>query len=445
MNQGKSGADELIYKLGDKPPLTESLFAALQHLLAIFVPIMTPALIICSALNLDLETTSHLVSLSLLISGISTFIQVKKFGPVGTGLLSIQGTSFSFIDPLIAAGQIGGMSLIFGICLAGSPIEMIISRFITTVKKVITPVVSGSVVVLIGLTLVRASVVEFGGGQQSIAEGTFGSIENLVLGLLVLFTIVILNRSGNRFLRMGSIILGLATGYFIATITGITDLNFPANTAVITIPTPLKYGLNFSFSSFIPVALIYLMTALESMGDITATSLVSDEPVEGELYVKRISGGVMGDGFNSMLASIFNSFPNTTFSQNNGVIQLTGIASRYVGYYISAFLVILGLFPFVGSFFSLMPSPILGGATLLMFGTVTAAGIKVIHQSAMNRYDFLVIAVALSAGLGVELVPEILNHLPEILQQTFKSGITTGGVFAIITQLIVGMGKSTAV
>jgi xanthine permease XanP len=155
---------------------------------------------------------------------------------------------------------------------------------------------------------------------------------------------------------MGSILIGLAVGYLIAAITGILEINFTSYSSLIVFPTPLKYGFDFHFSAFIPVALIYLITAIESIGDITATSVVSGEPVKGKLYFKRISGGVMGDGVNSMLALIFNSFPMTTFSQNNGVIQLTGIASRYVGYFVAAFLAVLGLFPVIGRFFSMMPS-----------------------------------------------------------------------------------------
>ncbi len=438
MKENDTVTSELIYKLNDRPPLAETLFAALQHLLAIIVPTMTPALIICSTLNLDLETTSYLVSLSLFVSGISTFIQVRKFGVVGSGILSIQGTSFSFINPLIAAGHIGGLPLIFGLCLAGSPIEMIISRFINILKRIITPVVSGSVVLLIGFTLVRVSLVEIGGGQTALQNGTYGAIENLITAFTVIFSIVIFSRFNNRFLRMGSILLGLIAGYIVAAIYGMPEINTSGSSSLFVFPLPMKFGFDFSFSAFIPVALIYVITAIESMGDITATSVISGEPVKGKIYFKRISGGVMADGVNSMIASIFNSFPMTTFSQNNGIIQLTGIASRYVGYFVALFLVILGFFPVVGQVFSMIPSPVLGGATLLMFGAVAVAGIKILHQTAMNRHEFLVVSVAISTGFGVELVPDILLHLPEILQDFFQSGITTGAVFAIITQLIVG-------
>ena len=182
---------------------------------------------------------------------------------------------------------------------------------------------------------------------------------------------------------------------------------------------------------------MYLITAIEAYGDITANSLISGEPVEGKTFVKRASGGILADGFNSMLAGAFNSFPNSVFAQNNGMIQLTGVASRYVGYYIAGFLILLGLFPAVGLVFSLMPEPVLGGATLLMFGTVASAGIRIIAAQTIDRKATLVMALSFSLGLSVELVPEILSQLPETVRNIFSSGITTGGVTAILANALI--------
>ena len=165
--------------------------------------------------------------------------------------------------------------------------------------------------------------------------------------------------------------------------------------------------------------------------------MISGEPVEGDKFIKRASGGILADGFNSLLAGVFNSFPNSIFAQNNGMIQLTGVASRYVGFFIAGMLVLLGLFPIVGLIFSLMPEPVLGGATLLMFGTVAAAGIRIIASQKINRKATLVIAISFSFGVSVELVPEILCQLPESIRSIFSSGITTGGVMAILTNALI--------
>ena len=427
----------LIYGLEDRPPLRSTFFAALQHLLAVFVAIITPPLIIAGALNLDLDTTGFLVSMSLFVSGIATFIQCRKVGPVGCGLLCIQGTSFSFIGPIIAAGMVGGLPAIFGATIAGSVVEILVSRVLKYTRRIITPLVSGIVVTLIGLSLIKVGITACGGGEAAKAAGTFGAFEHIGLAALVLIVIVLFNRSSNQYLRMSSIVIGLAVGYIVAWSVGLINFSSMQNFGAFNIPIPFKYGVTFNWSSIIALGLVYLITAIEAYGDITANSLISGQPVEGEVFMKRASGGILGDGVNSMLAGILNSFPNSIFAQNNGMIQLTGVASRYVGFFIAGMLVLLGLFPAVGLVFSLMPDPVLGGATLLMFGTVAAAGIRIIASQEINRKATLVIAISFSFGLSVELVPEILCQLPETIRSIFSSGITTGGVMAILTNALI--------
>ena len=427
----------LIYGLEARPPLRDTLFAALQHLLAIFVAIITPPLIIAGALKLDLETTGFLVSMSLFVSGVATFVQCRRLGPVGCGLLCVQGTSFSFIGPIIAAGLAGGLPAIFGATIAGSVVEMLVSRVLKYMRRIITPLVSGIVVTLIGLSLIKVGITACGGGEAAKAAGTFGSIEYEGLAALVLALIIFFNRSSNHYLRMSSIVIGLVIGYVVSWAMGMVNFSDIPDFGNLNIPIPFKYGVSFDLSAIVSLGLVYLITAIEAYGDITANSLISGQPVEGEKFMKRASGGILADGFNSMLAGIFNSFPNSIFAQNNGMIQLTGVASRYVGYFIAGMLVLLGLFPVVGLIFSLMPEPVLGGATLLMFGTVAAAGIRIIASQDINRKATLVIAISFSFGLSVELVPEILSQLPETVRNIFSSGITTGGVMAILTNALI--------
>lgn len=431
--------NDLIYGVEDRPPFKEAFFAALQHLLAIFVAIITPPLIISGALKLDAETTGFLVSMALFVSGVSTYIQCRRVGPVGAKLLCIQGTSFSFIGPIISTGLLGGLPLIFGVCIAASPVEMVVSRTFKYLRHIITPLVSGIVVLLIGLSLIKVGIVACGGGYGAMEAGTFATWDNLSIASLVLLSVLFFNRSTNKYLRMSSIVLGILLGYGLAFALGKVDLS-TLNTDLLfslNIPMPFKYGLAFNWSSFIAIGLIYLITAIEATGDVTANSMISGLPVEGESYVKRVSGGVLADGVNSCLAGVFNSFPNSIFAQNNGIIQLTGVASRHVGYYIAGMLVVLGLFPIVGGVFSVMPEPVLGGATLLMFGTVAAAGIRIVASQQIGRKETLVLAVSLSLGLGVELIPDVLSQAPEAIKSIFSSGITTGGVAAIISNAVI--------
>lgn len=440
---------DLIYQIEDNPPFREAIFAALQHLLAIFVAIITPPLIISKALNFDAETTGFLVSMALLASGISTFIQCKRFGPIGCGLLCVQGTSFSFIGALTASFAHRGdmtstaiLAAIFGVCIAASPVEMIVSRILKYTKKVITPLVSGIVVTMIGLSLIKVAIISCGGGFGAMGldpadPRSFASMQNIGLAALVLVSILILNSIKNKYVRMSSIIIGLVIGYVVSYAMGWVDFGKMGEIGTFTIPQPFKYGLGFDLSAFIAVALIYFITSIEAYGDITANSMIGGEPIEGPKFMKRVQGGILADGLNSTIAGVLNSFPNSIFAQNNGLIQLTGVASRYVGYYIAAFLVILSAFPFIGGIFSIMPEPVLGGATLLMFGTVAASGIRIIASQEITRKATLVLAVSFACGLGVELVPGILDQMPHIIKNIFSSGIATGGVVAIVSNLII--------
>lgn len=277
----------LIYGLEERPPLKETLFAALQHLLAIFVAIITPPLIISGALGFDIETTSFLVSMSLFVSGIATFIQCRKIGPAGCGLLCVQGTSFSFISPIILAGAIGGLPAIFGATMVGALAEIFISRILKYAMKVITPLVSGIVVTLIGISLIKVGITSCGGGNAAIEAGTFGSFQNLGIATLVLILIVLFNRSSNRYLRMGSIILGIFIGYVVSYFCGMVHFDNMPDYALFNVPMPFKYGVSFNLSAILAFAIVYIITAIEAYGDITANSLISEEPVEGEKFLKR--------------------------------------------------------------------------------------------------------------------------------------------------------------
>lgn len=446
INDQTKNSGDMIYYLNDKPSVRDSIFAALQHLLAIFVGIITPTLIIGGVLGLGSEIP-YLISMALIVSGVATFIQVKRVGPIGSGLLSIQGTSFAFLGSILSAGfmvkNAGGgpdeiLATIFGICFVGAFIEMFLSRFLHHIKKIITPVVTGIVVTTIGLSLIKVGITDMAGGQWLLDNKPefFGSAQNLGLGFLVLVVIVIMNRSNNQFLRMSSIVIGLVVGYIVAAFLGQVSFAGLKGLPAISIPIPFKYGFKFNFTAFIPIALIYLITTIESIGDLTATSLVSKEPIEGDLYIKRVKGGVLGDGVNSAIAATFNTFPNTTFSQNNGVIQLTGVASRFVGMYIAGFLVVLGLFPVIGGVFQQMPKSVLGGATIVMFATVAAAGIKIISSQKIDRRTIMIMALSFGLGLGVMMVPDVLSKTPDVIQKVFGSPVTTGGLTAIIANIV---------
>lgn len=439
-------SDDLVFEINDHPHAPVAFVAAVQHLLAIIVPIITPGFIICSAAGVSPEDTAMVLSMSLVISGIATFVQCKKVGPFGAGLLIVQGTSFNFVGPLsagsaamvasgIPAQQV--MSAVFGVVIAGSFIEMSVSRVLPFISRMITPLVTGIVVLLIGLTLIKEGLVSMGGGYVSMGQGgSFASPQNLVLSCTVFALIIVLNRVNITWVRSSAIILALAVGYIMAGFMGRLDFSGFEHSALFALPRPLHFGLSFSWSLFIPLIIIYLVTSLEAVGDITATSKISGEPVSGPLWMKRIKGGVLVNGANSLLAGFFNTFPSSVFAQNNGIIQLTGVASRYIGLWIAGILVVLGLFPKIAALIQAMPEPVLGGAAMIMFGSVAASGINILSSIKLDRRALLIIAIALSVGVGVPQVPAFVSHLPVFIADIMKSGLAAGGITAIILNLL---------
>ncbi|MGI9278742.1 MAG: uracil-xanthine permease family protein [Endozoicomonas sp.] len=431
---------ELIHQLNDKPPLPQAFFSAFQHMLASFVGVVTPTLVIGGVLGLG-EHIPYLISMALIASGIGTFIQARRFRSLGSGLLSIQGTSFAFLSSLIAAGFVvksrGGsneeiIALMTGLCFFGAFIEIILSRFFHKLRKIITPTVTGIVISLIGLSLIKVAVTDIAGGFKA---PDFGAMSNLAVGIIVLATVIFFNRSTRPMIRLSAIFLGLIVGALITLYTGKMTLHGLSDSALFTLPVPFKYGMAFDWELFIPVALIYVITTIESTGDLTATTMLSGEPIEGDEYVERIRGGILADGVNSLTAACLNSFPTTTFSQNNGVIQMTGVASRFVGYIIAGLFVVMGLFPVIGAILMQIPKPVLGGATLVMFGTVAASGIRILASEQLDRRQVMIIAVSIGLGLGVTIVPDVLSQMPALVKNIFGSSITTGGLTAILLTL----------
>ena len=445
MSINTSSSDDIIYAVDDKPGVTESFFAALQHVLASFVGIITPTLIIGGVLGLAAEIP-YLISMALFVSGVGTVIQARRVGPVGSGLICVQGTSFAFLGTILATGftvkATGGnndevLATIFAVCFLVAFVEVFISFFISKLGKIIKPVVTGVVITTIGIYLIKVGMTDIGGGQWLLTNmpEKFASTSNLIVGFSVVALVVLLNASKNQWVRLTAVVVAMILGWLLAFVLGIANFKL-GEFDLIAIPLPFKYGFNVDFGALIAFGFLYLITAIESTGDITANCAVSKLPVRGPSYLARIRGGILGDGVNSMIAALFNTFPNTTFSQNNGVIQLTGVASRYIGLWIGSILIILGLFPVIGAVLQNIPKPVLGGATLVMFGTVAAAGVKILASEKINRRSLLIIAVSLGLGLGVSFVPELFANAPKLVTAIFGSAVTVSGITAIIMTLV---------
>ena len=429
-----SSPKRILYGLNDRMPWQKAILVGLQHLLAMLVGCVTAPLIVAGALGFSPEEKAFLVSMSLFTSGIGTFLQVKTFGYVGSGLLTITGTSFGFISPLIIAGEKGGIPLMLGMSFITAPIQIAIAPFLPRLKKYLSPLVSGVVVILIGSYLIPTSMSNIARGFPDLPaeQGWLGP----VMAVFVVFVVLLMNAIDKPWARMGAILAGLIIGYFACLIIGAISPPPVATENFFNIPTPFKYGIAFDLELLLPFIFIFIITIMESIGDLTASSDVSGEPTKGPVYWKRIRGGVLCDGVNSMMAAVFGAFPNTTFSQNNGVIQLTGVASRQCGYVAAIALIIMGLIPPIGAIFAAMPAPVMGGLTLVLFGLIFAAGVRILHSIEMQHRELIILAFSIAMGIGIQTQPEVLEPLPEAVRTLFTSSVSTGGLTALILNIL---------
>ncbi len=427
---GLSTSPPLIYALDALPPWRTALLVGLQHVLAMFVPVISVPLILAQTLGYPAEQTAYLVSMSLVASGLATWVQSVGVGPFGSRLLAVQGTSFAFLAPLLQAGKLpgGGLALMLGMSLACAPVEIVLALFLYRLRRVFTPLVAGVVVLLIGLSLLPV-------GMKSVATGLGGGAPawaGLAVATLTAGIVILLNALEKPLARVGAIPLALGLGFGVCWAAGWLPPAPVAGGAALALPWPGRYGFAFRWELILPFLFAYVITTLETIGDITATSQLSGQPVDGPAYWRRVRGGVMADSFNSALAAFCNSFPNTTFAQNNGIIQMTGVASRRIGWWVGGCLCLLGTVPLVSRVLARLPGPVLGAVTLLLFGFVALAGVRLLQRSEGGQREWLIVACALAAGIGVPAAPEVLAPLPEGMRAVFASGVTTGGLTALM-------------
>jgi NCS2 family nucleobase:cation symporter-2 len=319
---------------------------------------------------------------------------------------------------------------VFGSAISASFLEIGLSRFMGVIKKLFPPVVRGCVIMLIGLTFMPIGI-----------EWMGGSNKNLLLAIVVMTLIIVFNRFGKGIISTGAILFSMLVGYIIAIPLGMVEpVNLLAG-GIISFPIPLKYGLTFNLSAILPFLVVYVISMIETIGDLLAI----EETCKEKIGSKKLSNGILADGATSTMAGFFNSMPLTSFSQNIGIISLTGVASRWVVTMAGIFFILVGLFPPIGRIFGAIPQPIIGGAAVVMFGMVAVAGIRLLKGAEMSNKNMLILAISLSLGVGVAAAPQALESLPFTLEMLFSSGITTGSLAAIILNLLIPDRKSKIV
>lgn len=408
----------------------------IQHVLAMYAGAVIVPLIVGGALGLTGEQLTYLVSIDIFMCGIATLLQVWRNKFFGIGLPVVLGCTFTAVGPMIAIGGQYGISAIYGSILVSGIFVVAISKYFGKLVRFFPPVVTGSVVTIIGITLIPVAMNNMAGGQGS---PDFGSLTNIGLAFGTLLFIIVLFRFFKGFVRAIAILLGLGAGTVVAYFMGMVNFKAVAEASWFHMPAPFYFGLpTFEVSAILTMILVAMVSLVESTGVYFALGDICEEKLEE----KDLASGYRAEGLAIILGAFFNAFPYTTYSQNVGLLQLSGVKTKNVIYTAGAFLVLLGLVPKIGALTTIIPTPVLGGAMVAMFGMVVAYGIKMLSAVEFSSQEnLLIIACSVGMGLGVTAVPELFAQMPSSIRILTENGIVAGSLTAIVLNLVFNVFK----
>ncbi|MBS0126312.1 uracil-xanthine permease family protein [Thetidibacter halocola] len=425
------------------PPLAKAVPLGIQHVLAMFVSNVTPAIIVCGAAGFGFGSNSpdfpqmiYMIQMSMFFAGIATLFQTIGVGPVGARLPIVQGTSFAFIPimiPLVAGKGVDAIAVLMGGILVGGLFHATLGLFIGRLRFALPPLVTGLVVTMIGLALVKVGVQYAAGGVPAIGTPDYGSLMNWTMAGTVILVTLALKFFARGMISVSAVLIGLLAGYGVALMMGQVSFASVGRAAPFALPDPLHFGLEFSVAAIVGFCLMGIVSAVETVGDVSG---ICKGGAGREATDKEIQGATFADGLGTAVSGLFGALPNTSFSQNVGLIAMTGVMSRHVVTIGGLFLILCGLMPKVGAIISTVPIEVLGGGVIVMFGMVVAAGISMLSDVTWNRRNMVIFAIALSLGLGLQLEPEALQHLPQTLKVLATSGILPAAAIAIVLNLI---------
>ncbi len=443
MAETSIGTAEQLKDPNYTPPLAKAIPLGIQHVLAMFVSNVTPAIIICGAAGFGFGSNSpdfpqmiYMIQMSMFFAGLATLMQTIGFGPVGARLPIVQGTSFAFIPimiPLVAGKGVDAVAVLMGGVLVGGLFHACLGFFIGRIRFALPPLVTGLVVTMIGLALVKVGIQYAAGGVPAIGTPEYGSAQNWFVACVVIVVTLGLKFFARGMLSVSAVLLGLVVGYVVAYFMGMVSFAGIGRAASFALPNPLHFGLEFSVAAIIGFCLMGFVSAVETVGDVSG---ITKGGAGREATDKEIQGATFADGIGSAVSGLFGALPNTSFSQNVGLIAMTGVMSRHVVTIGAIFLIAGGLVPKIGALISTVPIEVLGGGVIVMFGMVVAAGVSMLSDVIWNRRNMVIFAIALSLGLGLQLEPGALQHLPGTLKVLATSGILPAALIAIVLNLI---------
>ncbi len=420
-----------------KLPLNKSIPLGIQHVLAMFAGNITVPIIVAGVFGQTPEQKIFLIQMALFVAGVATIIQTVGYKEIGARLPIVQGTSFAFI-PIMLPFKAAGLGAVFTAAFIGGIFQIFIGKVLKPIRHLFPPLVTGIVVLMIGFSLLKVGFMYAGGGGwlMNNKPEIFANANHLTVAASVFIVAIFFNLRGKGMASAASILIGIVAGFIVAAALGMVNYGKIASAAWFAFPMPLQYGIDFVPGAIILMLFMSVVTTIETIGDISATTMGG---AKREATDKEISGGIMADGVGTAFGAIFNAMPNTSYSQNAGLVAFTGVVSRHVGTIAGIVLVLMGLFPKLGGIIAAMPESVIGGAAIIMFGMIVAAGIKLISRAEMDQRNLLILALSLSFGIGMSLLPDFVKNIPDFgisLKLLLTTGLIPAGLLAFVLNAI---------
>jgi len=443
MTDRSLGSPEQLRDPDYTPPLGKAVPLGIQHVLAMFVSNVTPAIIVAGAAGFgfgsnspDFHNMVYMIQMSMFLAGVATLLQTVGIGPVGARLPIVQGTSFAFIPimiPAVAGAGVAGMAGLMTGVVIGGIFHFFIGTFIGRIRHALPPLVTGLIVLMIGLALVKVGVEYAAGGVPLKGKPEFGNLENWSIALVVILVTLLLKFFTRGMLSVAAVLLGMVAGYAYAFAIGKVSFVAVGRASWFTAPELFKFGWEINWAIIIGMCFMAVVSAIETVGDVSG---ITKGGANREATDKEVQGATYADGLGTAVAGLFGGLPNTSFSQNVGLVAMTGVMSRHVVTMGAVFLILCGLVPKFGAVIASMPITVLGGGVIIMFGMVTASGVRMLSDVDWNSRNMVIFALSLSVGLGLQLAPEALQHLPDTVRVLMTSGLFPAAVLSIVLNLV---------
>ncbi|MCQ2375263.1 MAG: purine permease [Salinivirgaceae bacterium] len=420
-----------LYQIDGRVPFSQAIPFGLQHVLAMFVSNITPIIILANVVGLDQSLASTLIQNCMVIAGIGTFVQLYPVWRIGSRLPIVMGISFTFLSVAIAVASSFGMGALVGAVIVGGLVEGVLGLFAKYWLKIISPVVAASVVIGIGFSLLPIGANSFAGGQGA---ANFGSLNNWIVGSVTLLSCLLCQVFAKGFLRSLSVLVGLIVGYVLSVCMGMVDFSGLANCSIVALPNILPFKPEFNLGAIITIVAIYLVSATETIGDTTA---LTSGALNRNITERELSGAIACDGFVSSLSGLFGCTPITSFSQNVGLAAMTKVVNRFAIATGACVMILGGIFPAVGQVLTTIPQAVLGGCTIMMFGSILFAGFGMVAKCGFSQRNMIIVSLSLSVGLGFTAASEMFSIFPEMIRVVFAENcVAVVFLLAVVMNLI---------